>query len=218
MPTSKRKIAEQVLFQLKGGDPSAGASVEMPEVLEKIGQIANARIKATFFSDTMAAGERVPDGAVIGVYENIEVESYKTEYARITLPAMPISLPMGLGLWSIKGSDDPLGMAAFIPVPPGQFAMYQKESLLADVLGQIGYELKGKTVVFTKDITATAPAVTSVDVEMIVLDMSKYDDYELLPLTADQENDIVNDAYKFFAAQMPPDKIVDPSTEPTKQQ
>lgn len=217
MQTCIKSLAEQVIFQVRGGDPSAGSSIEEPEVRIYLAQLINQRIKASYFSETMVAGERIPDGLVIGTYTELPVEAYKNLYSRVELPFMPVSLPMSMGVYGVRGSDDVFGLAQFIICPRGTLAMLTKESLISDVLGQVACEpmvLDGKPyMVFNKDITATAPQVTSVDLDLVGLDPAKVGDYDLLPVSADIAAAVVMDAVKFFSAQMPSDKLVDSSSD-----
>jgi hypothetical protein len=208
MASCLRILAEQVLYMLKGGDPSTGASVELADIKTYIAQLVNGKIKAAYYGEVMAAGDRTPHACVIATYEGLEVESYK-EFSRVTLPVTPVALPKNMGLWAVRGTDDPLGIAQFIPIPAGQFTMYKKEPLLSDILAQIGYEQKGRHLIFVKDIKASSPAINAVDVEMVVYDTTAQDEYAPLPIPADMEPQLVQEAFQFFSNQRPPDKLVD---------
>lgn len=103
----------------------------------------------------------------------------------------------------------------YIPIPNGQMGMVQKQRLMSDLLGQTGYEVRGKELIFTRDLTALSPTVTGVDVQLVVMDMSKYSDYELLPINADMEAQVIDTVYKMFAGEAARPQIVD-STSDTK--
>jgi hypothetical protein len=103
----------------------------------------------------------------------------------------------------------------YIPIPSGQMGMVVKQRLMSDLLGQTGYEVRNKEIIFTRDLTALTPAVTGVDMWLVVMDMSRYSDYELLPITADMEAKVVDTVYKMFAGEPPRPQVVD-STSDTK--
>lgn len=102
---------------------------------------------------------------------------------------------------------------SFIPVPNGQMGMVLAQRLISDLLGQTGYEVRGKDVIYTKDLTAQSPAITSVTMELVVMDMSKYGDYELLPINADMEAQVVDTVYKMFAGIPTQPPIVDSASD-----
>jgi hypothetical protein len=99
--TSKYLLAEQVSNLLKGGDRSASTSVEMPVIIKLIEQLINTNLKTDFFNTHLAAGETIPDGLVVAIYEKIPVDVYKKDYSRAKLPAMPISLPRNMGVYAV---------------------------------------------------------------------------------------------------------------------
>lgn len=101
----------------------------------------------------------------------------------------------------------------YIPIPNGQMGMVQKQRLMSDLLGQTGYEVRGKELIFTRDLTALSPTVTGVDVQLVVMDMSKYSDYELLPINADMEAQVIDTVYKMFAGEQTRPQIVDPTSD-----
>jgi hypothetical protein len=101
----------------------------------------------------------------------------------------------------------------YIPIPNGQMGMVIRQRLMSDLLGQTGYEIRGKELIFTRDLTALSPAVNGVDMQLVVLDMSKYSDYELLPINADMEAQVIDTVYKMFAGEPNKPQIVDPTSD-----
>ncbi len=94
-------LQEQVADLLKGGDPSAGTTVEPEVIVKMLEQLINASLKVDFFSTHMASGETIPDGLVLATYERIPVVKYKKDFSRAQLPAIPISLPRGMGVFFV---------------------------------------------------------------------------------------------------------------------
>jgi hypothetical protein len=68
-------------------------------------------------------------------------------------------------------------------------------------------------VIYTKDLPAQSPAVNYVSIQLIVMDFSQYSDYELLPITADQEADIIETVIKMFAPEQVQPGIVDSTSD-----
>lgn len=101
---------------------------------------------------------------------------------------------------------------SFIPIQTGQSQFIATQgNLLNNLLGQIGYEVENGSVVFTEDITALG--INNVMMKLVVMDLSKFSDYDILPIGADMEAIIVQNLFKLFSAQMPTDKINDPGVD-----
>ena len=101
MVTSKKLLTEQVLDLLKGGDYPAQTDIEITVVEKTIEQVINAALKVDFFSVQSPSGDTIPDGLVLATYESITVERYKKILSRAKLPAIPIALPRGMGVFFV---------------------------------------------------------------------------------------------------------------------
>lgn len=215
--TTRWKISEQILNILKG-KPGAASSITLKEVMELVTQTANNVLRVQHFDSINAGGEMIPEGLVLACYDNLTVFYYK-DVAACTLPAVPVKLPKGMGVWHVSKTDELHN--PFIPIPRGMTAMIGGEPLISDLLDQIGYEVRvdensSPALIFDKDITdasVVSPAVTSVYVEMVILDLSKYGDYDLFPVTPDMEAQIIETVVKLLSVAQPPDEIVDPTSE-----
>lgn len=217
MATTRYKITEQILRLAKGRDVAMSSDLKHDEVVELVNQAINKRLKVESYAilnEKDITGDLVPNGLVIASYENIAVTQYKTNYSKCTLPATPVRLPKGMGVYHIGGESDPFN--SYIPVPAGLWQMVSREPLISDLLGQIGYEVIGNNVIFTSDLTSLTPAITEVAMRLIVMDISQYTDYEALPIPADMEMDIIKDVLEVLGVKQPADDIVDPIAEPTK--
>ncbi len=201
-------LSEQVLSMIEGGDSPAKKKFERSEVKRLIVQSINTALKVQHISDEMAAGESIPDGTVLAEYDNVAVETYKN-VSRATLPIMPIKLPMNMGIFHVSKTDNIID--GFIPFEPGQLQMIKEEAIISDLLGQIGYEPRGKYIVFGSDITTgdADTKIESVYMLLAVKDLSLYGDWDLLPITADMEKVIIETVYKFLTGQTAPNKKVD---------
>lgn len=208
MATTIGKISEQAKRLIKGGNPSAGSNVWTEEIAEYIGQCVNKMLKAEQFNVTMAAGETIPAGLMLASYSGIPVERYKTT-SRAKLPAMPVNLPRNMGLFYVGCDQDD---TEYIPLQPGQRRILATQSLLNEIIGTT-YEPEDGYVVFSKDLSSE-----TVSMKLAVMDISKYGEYELLPISTDMEKDVIDMVVARFTNQPSPDKIEDSGSEPTKQQ
>ncbi len=109
----------------------------------------------------------------------------------ITLPAIPLTLPMDMGIWSIAASN--AALTPYIPIPAQDIIVFQGTNVSA-LEQQIGYYVQGKKVYFTKDITLSANgSITSVIVNLLVSDFNQIGDNDLLPISPEVESLIIED-------------------------
>lgn len=210
--TTKYKIAEQVLQLLKGGNPKAATTVEIEDLQEVIGQTINRLFKQEQLTVNMPSGETIPEGVMLATYDGLVPVKYKS-VSKITLPAVPISLPRNMGVFHVSRTDDISD--GFIPLQTGQLSLIKGESLISDLLGYVGYEVVGNDVIFNKDLTAEEGV--TILVRLALMDINSYDDYMPLPFPADMEGQIVQETFKLFSMQMPASYLVDPSAERSPQ-
>ncbi len=208
--TTKYKLAEQVLYRIAGGFPDVAESVQLVDMYPAIEQIVNALTKAQQFSINMANGETIPDNLMVGVYENVAVTSlgYRINKSKATLPIQPISLPRNMGIYQIY--DPNLPDNAYIPIQAGQGALLKTDALLSDLLGQVSYEPKGKSIIFSKDLPAYD--INVVTMELVVMDISLYGETDTLPIPADLEGAIVEQLFRQFTSVLPENGQVNPFT------
>lgn len=115
----------------------------------------------------------------------------------ITLPAIPLTLPMDMGIWSIAAANG--AMTPYIPIPAQDVLVFQGANL-SYLEGKIGYYLQGKKVYFTKNITLTANgSVTSVIVNLLVSDFSTLSDTDPLPISPEVESTIIEDVLQIIS-------------------
>lgn len=204
--TTKYKLAEQVLFLLRGG--KTPASIKIETVIETIGQYINTHFKQEHLTVNMPSGETIPEGIMLTYYDGLVPVQYKG-VSKVTLPVTPISLPRNMGVYHVSRTSDIND--GFLPIQNGQLALIKGERLISDLLGQVGYTVYGNDLVFSKDLT-TENGVTII-VGLVVMDISLLDDYDPLPIPADMEGQIIEDCVKLFSVQQPASRIDDPSSE-----
>jgi hypothetical protein len=209
MPTIKI-LSERVLRHLNAGDREAGFSVHAKEVEDAIRQTINALLQVAYFKETLPNGETVPDGCVLATYPSVPVVSWNS-ISKSVLPAIPIRLPRNIGVFHIGIVTDV--NCRFIPMRRGEIAQVKTQRLISDLLGQHGYEVVGKEIWYDKDLAALVPAITEVMIQLVVMDLSLYTDYELLPIDADMEGQVVLEVLKLFSTGEPVPEIATSVTD-----
>lgn len=204
MATTKYKLAEQVVRLLNGGEIPVSTKVKINEAKLAVEQVLNKLLKMEYLNVNIPSYEMIPNGASVATYEGIEVIQYGTR-SKSTLPAMPLKLPRGIGVYQIFDPANP--DCPFIPLEMGQLGLLKSQPLINNLLGQVGYEWYGTDIIYTTDLTQPDPI--EVTMRLVVLDISQYSDYDILPVPADMEWDIVQEVYKLFATEPVADKLVD---------
>lgn len=207
MATTKYRLAEQCVRILNGGEIPVASKVKILEAKVAVEQVLNKMLKMEYLNLNMPMAELIPNGASVATYEGITVTQYGTR-SKSKLPAMPLKLPRGIGVYQIF---DPANMdCPFIPLEMGQFGLLQSQPLINGLLGQVGYEWYGTDIIYTTDLTQ--PTAIEVTIRLVVLDMSQYSDYDILPVPADMEWEIIQEVVKLYSGEPVGDKLVDPNS------
>ena len=201
-------IVESIRTLQEGGDTPNAAKFEQNEVKIAVIQVINSMIKSQHLTEEMAGGEQIPDGTILTEYDNVAVESYKG-VSRAILPIMPVKLNRNMGVFHVSKTDDIIN--GFIPFQPGELQMIGEEPVISDVLGQVAYEPRGKYIVFNTDITANDSdyAINEVYMLLAVKDISLYSDWEMLPISADMESQVIQNTFQYLSNMQSANKKVD---------
>lgn len=201
------RLAEECLRIISGGNPPVASKVNINELKISIGQVSNQLLKTEYFQVNLKTKEVIPNGTVIGLYENIAVTKYKN-VSQATLPIMPIKLPRNMGVFMVFDPENP--SLQFIPLQMGQWGLLQSQPLINDILGQCGYEPFGMQVLFTKDITNNdLNNPTTVSMRLAIMDISLYGDYDPLPILPEMEFMVKQQVCAMYGAEIVSDKVVD---------
>lgn len=201
MATTKKRIAEQVQRLLKG-NPIISARIHINDIKLLIEQVSNQLLKADHFAVNVPEGDTIPNNAMVFSYDNVPVTTYKTTKSKATLPSIPISLPRNMGVLHVSKTDaidEP-----FIPIPTSMYGIIKPQALLGDLSGLIGYEVVGKDIIFTKNLPGMG--VNNVFIRLVGVDLSQLTDYDILPLSADMEAQVVQAVYNILVQTPPADK------------
>lgn len=210
---TKYLLAEQISRILSGGDIAVATMPSLSEIKVAVGQAINSLLKIDILQMNVnrEMDEKIPNAAVIGIYENIAVESYNGK-SRSTLPITPLRLPRNMGVWAIypKWQNDS-GIDfdnEFIPLQMGQGGMLKSQALISDLLNQVGYEVFGSHVIYTKDLTQLYPT-SKVAMRLVIMDLEQYSDYDTLPIPPEMEANVVKMVVDMYKDRPTPDKLVD---------
>jgi hypothetical protein len=193
MATTKYKIAEQVQ-RLLMSNPSISGRFELNEIKILVGQVANQILKADYFGVNLPEGDTIPQNCMVYTYDNVAVTTYKTSLSRATLPSIPISLPRNMGVLHVSKTnaiDEP-----FIPIPTSMYGIVKPQDLLGSLSGLISYEVVGKDIIFNTNLPGQS--VNSVYIRLVGVDINAVTDYEILPLTADMEAQVITQVFNIL--------------------
>lgn len=208
-------ISEEILKMLSGGDIQAATNISLNEIKLSVGEVINQLLKIEHFTINEKMGERIPNGSVLGWYENIPVVSSNGK-SKCSLPIKPIKLPRNMGVFAIypkyNTNDNYELDKELIPLQMGQAGLLKSQLMINDLLGQVGYETFGGEIVFTKDIKALFPDVV-LAMRLAIMDVSQYGDYDLLPLLPEQTWQIKQEVIKLYSGVGTADMLVDATTK-----
>jgi hypothetical protein len=220
------RLAEECMKLLAGGEIPAAAPRTFGEVKTSICQVINKLLKAEIFELNLSAGETIPNGAMIGLYEDIAVTSYGNGKSKATLPIKPMKLPRNMGIFAIYPKFKDTGGyeydKEFIPLQMGQAGLLKSQPMINNLLGQVGYENYGLEVVFNQDLKLLFPDIT-LAMRLVIMDVSLYDDWDILPITPEMEWDVKREVVALYMGEKAADRLVDStgkeqSGTPVKQQ
>jgi hypothetical protein len=201
MATTKAKISEQIQRMI-AGNPIISGRIHRNDIRLLVEQVANQLLKADYFAVNILEGDSMPSNCMVFTYDNVPVSTYKTTKSRAILPAIPISLPRNMGVLHVSKTDaidEP-----FVPIPTSMYGIIKPQDLLGDLSGLIGYEVVGRDIVFTKNLPGLS--INSVFIRLVGVDLSQLTDYDLLPLSADMEAQVVQQVYAILVQTPPADK------------
>jgi hypothetical protein len=189
---TKKILAEQIqrLYARFIDKENPSDIIDTREIILLVGQSLNKVLKLQVAESFKAGMIDVPKCNLIEYTAAVTADSGNNR-AYITLPVIPLTLPMDMGIWSIAAATG--AMNPYIPIPAQDVLVFQGANL-SYLEGKVGYYVQGKRVYFTKNITLTANGtVTSVVVNLLTMDLSQFGDNDLLPISPEVESTIIAD-------------------------
>lgn len=190
MASSLRSLSEQILRLHYGGTPPRDARVLRQEIDLLVSQVVNNELKLERF-ENLNQDSPVSDmpSCMIAEYE-VEVVVGSKEAA---LPAQPISLPMGMGVWHISALATPDD--AFIPIMADQFALI-KNLDMGTIQGNTAYSVSGSKIRLLNKVSWTAAGVPAAPnnkllVKLLISAINISTPDAVLPIPADMEARVI---------------------------
>lgn len=207
--TTLGKITEQIFRLYNGGDASSDQEITKKEIELLVLQVVNKLLKLETLQVNYALGDSFPPHTAIASYDNISVTSLNDDFCKATLPAQPLSLPRGMGVWSItKRVETSSGSGVyiddyeqpFVPMVSGQIGILAnightgiKDVLLSNV---IAYELRSSNEILFYN--SSSEVGSSVNIKLLVADPAKISSTDMLPVGSDQEMQIIQEVMQLL--------------------
>jgi hypothetical protein len=206
--TTKSQLIERVRRILSGGYPSNRDRVKDAEIEKYLESAINRLLKMEMFNMTYTVdGMTIPDGVMLGTYENIPVVGGLNDTCTATLPVTPMYLPERMGVFSVYPSSYP--EAEFIPIPSGQYYILQQVKEINSLLGRVPYIWDGRKLTIYRNLIGDG--VFTIDIKLAVADLSTIGPNDPLPLSPELEEQAIQACVQIFLTE--PRTIRDESLE-----
>lgn len=210
---TKGKITDQILRLYTGGNTSDEKELSRDDINLLVEQVINRLLKTEYMAVNMQSGDMFPPHTLVTTYYlSLVSNSAQNPYVHAYLPVMPISLPRNMGVWSVgnaSGTRD-----EYIPLQTGQQSMITSQDALQYLESQVGYWVEGNVINFLTDITESPFNVSSVKVQLLVVDPSVLGEYDYLQIPVEMQEMIVKEVLTLIGA-MP--KVVDKVSDSNSQ-
>jgi hypothetical protein len=171
-------------------------TISIPEVMLLVSQAINKILKLEVAESFKAGLVDVPKCSLIQYTATVISDSGNSR-SYISLPVIPLTLPLDMGIWSISASS--AAMTPYIPIPAQDVLVFQGANL-SYLEGQIGYYVQGKKVFFTKDITlAGNGSISSVIINILASDFSQFTDTDMLPISPEVESAVITEVLNIIS-------------------
>lgn len=205
MATTLRKLASQVIERLSGGDQSKDSQIDERMLYEDIRQSIAQLIKIQIFERRNEGDDRMVPQSHIATYSvNIDTDTDNLE-ATFTLPDVPISLPYERGVTRVYPKKRPHEYLVRVPsrtVAKGLAAGYLE--------GKIGYALEGnKGYLLEYKDRLNEKLKKGLNVQLLVPFPTTQQADDQLPVTPDQESEIIDTVIQKYLFMPSQDRVND---------
>lgn len=190
MATTKAILSEQVqrIYARFLDKDNPSDVIDIREVLLLVSQAINKILKLEVAESFKAGLVDIPKCSLIQYTASVTADATNNR-SYLTLPVIPLTLPLDMGIWSISASN--AAMTPYIPIPAQDVLVFQGANL-SYLEGQVGYYVQNKRVYFTKDITLVANgSITSVIINILASDFSQFGDNDMLPISPEVESAVI---------------------------
>jgi hypothetical protein len=170
--------------------------IDIREVMLLVSQAINKILKLEVAESFKAGLVDIPKCSLIQYTASVTADAPNNR-SSITLPVIPLTLPLDMGIWSISASG--AAMTPYIPIPSQDVLVFQGANLKF-LEGQIGYYVQGKKVFFTKDLTlAGNGSISSVIINILASDFSQFGDNDMLPISPEVESAVITEVLNIIS-------------------
>lgn len=170
--------------------------IDIREVMLLVNQAINKILKLEVAESFKAGLVDIPKCSLIQYTASVTADATNNR-SYLTLPVIPLTLPLDMGIWSISASN--AAMTPYIPIPSQDVLVFQGANL-SYLEGQIGYYVQGKKVFFTKDITlAGNGSISSVIINILASDFSQFADNDMLPISPEVESAVITEVLNIIS-------------------
>jgi len=170
--------------------------IDIREVMLLVSQAINKILKLEVAESFKAGLVDIPKCSLIQYTASVTADAPNNR-SFITLPVIPLTLPLDMGIWSISASN--AAMTPYIPIPSQDVLVFQGANL-SYLEGQTGYYVQGKKVFFTKDLTlAGNGSISSVIINILASDFSQFADNDMLPISPEVESAVITEVLNIIS-------------------
>lgn len=190
MAVSKSVLSEQIqrIYARFLDKDNPSDVIDIREVMLLVSQAINKILKLEVAESFKAGLVDIPKCSLIQYTASVTADATNNR-SYLTLPVIPLTLPLDMGIWSISASN--AAMTPYIPIPAQDVLVFQGANL-SYLEGQVGYYVQNKRVYFTKDITLVANgSITSVIINILASDFSQFGDNDMLPISPEVESAVI---------------------------
>ncbi len=184
---TKKAFIESIMRILSGGNVRSSSNIHEKDVEASVSRAAAALLKMEAAAVNPMSGTSIPPYSLIATYEGVEVVNDGCDRSHAVLPATPITMPRQMGIWRVYSCD----CGDIIPLEPGMMnvALGVTHTALSASLKKLAcYEPSGNRVKFNKPKQEIG---STVDMQLLVMDILSLDDYSELPIPQDMEAKVV---------------------------
>ena len=170
--------------------------IDIREVMLLVSQTINKILKLEVAESFKAGLVDIPKCSLIQYTASVTADAPNNR-SSITLPVIPLTLPLDMGIWNIAASG--AAMTPYIPIPSQDVLVFQGANL-SYLEGQTGYYIQGKKVFFTKDLTlAGNGSISSVIINILASDFSQFADNDMLPISPEVESAVITEVLNIIS-------------------
>lgn len=210
MATTRGILVERVLKAANGGTAATNMRVTRAQAAYELNAAIAKLLKAQVY-EGFSEGQSTVDGAMIATYENVPFSRRGRGKTAFDLPATPMRIPGGIGVYRVYPSGQP--EKEYIPVEAGLMFTVTRNKVLSPI-GKGCYEYKSGKIWVNDD--AVGAGVQTVDMELCVSDIMSLSDNEPLPIPADMEADAIIAVLQLFGVEVPTERADNKAASPTK--